>query len=57
MKESAVQRPTLTHTVDVLALSVVPSRQRCVGRTCDGWEEDGDESEEEISARHGGDDG
>lgn len=57
MKESAVQRPTLTHTVDVLVLSVAPSRQRCVGRTCDGWEEDGDESEEEISARHGGDDG
>lgn len=25
-------------------------------RTCDGWEEDGDESEEEVATRHYGND-
>ena len=28
-------------------------RDVAAGRTCDGWEEDGDEAEKDVAARHG----
>jgi hypothetical protein len=57
MMESAVHRPTLIHTIDrKLASSesgcFLEARLQHVVRTCDGWEEDGQNTQEDVCTAH-----
>jgi hypothetical protein len=62
MTESAVQTPALTHTIetdldqhwhDYMWCGLGEARKMELRLTCNGWEEDGENRQENVGAAHG----